>query len=966
MATAETFAPGAILGNYRIGERAGTNVWAAEDTRSGRRVAVKLLSRQLPGDTARRDATLRALRLGAAIYHPALVNIIEVVSVSDMALLVMEWFESQPVSSRYRGAPADRRDFFRVAYQITDAVRVLHAKEVIHGNVAGDSVLVADNGHARLAGLNLANLMPRQGGSTAFQQRGADVNAVSYMAPEQITGQPPVSPQTDIFSLGVVFYEMATGKRPYLGVSSAEVAHKIVAEAPPSPKAVFPGIDNGVLGILGKCLFRDTYKRAKDAKTLLVDVGKADPEALNFATEIAKAAAPQTSAPRVDETRSSVLLIGEVANFDELNAVDPAAAQAAASRMQQLLGEAVYLFDGQVVDPFGRRLVGELPSVDAALEAARKGEFDFSPEQQGDEAIPVRLLLHAGEVETRDGSVVGAAIDRAAEVLPHLAPMKLFLTEDFAKRVPRGSSTRLKDFGARGGVKLYTIQAVEPPAHETTTEPSTAKIEAEEAEAAAAEAAAAAAAAAKKKKRLAITALAAGLAALIIAAIILPRLRSPKAQAVVAATSTAPAALPPATPSTPRKIVVKQFAVDANDPTLAQRAEAIRSAALEVLRAFPEVRVSDAPADDVTPFSATIRAGAAGPEIVPADGDGKLAPASAMLDAASGIQAIVGYVAQELKIPARAATSEATNAFADAVAAMNANDAAKADAALRAAIKADPNFLAAQALAMRWYEKRGADADALAAAKQVAALEPNNIDAARHVARASLKTGDVAGALGAYGAVVKREPGDAEALNTIGKYAWSAGDTGKFGSVLQRLPQTHAALHAPDVLLAAGRFDAAVEKYYDVEQRDPENVALALKIGRIAVLRHSTEIAEIELKKLEAGDPAYGAHLLKAYIAAQKGDKSGAASELHAAQAGSKAGDDYYTSAAEIAAIGGDARGVVDALEKAADRKEPTASYVLANPLFGFLQSDSRFLKVRERLTAQQNDLRAALANVTL
>ena len=113
-------------------------------------------------------------------------------------------------------------------------------------------------------------------------------------------------------------------------------------------------------------------------------------------------------------------------------------------------------------------------------------------------------------------------------------------------------------------------------------------------------------------------------------------------------------------------------------------------------------------------------------------------------------------------------------------------------------------------------------------------------------------------------------------------------------------------------------------------------------------------------------DPAYGAHILKAYLAAQSGNKAAVADELKAAEAASKMGDDYWTSIAEIAAMTGDTRGVDDALDRAAARKEPTASYVLANPLFGFMQSDARFLKIREKLAAQQNEIRSALAGVTL
>ena len=123
--------------------------------------------------------------------------------------------------------------------------------------------------------------------------------------------------------------------------------------------------------------------------------------------------------------------------------------------MQQILGEAVYLFDGQVVDPFGPRFVGELPSLENALEAGRKGEFDFSPEQQDGEPIPVRLLLHYGEVETHDGAAAGPAVEKAYEILEQLDAAKLYITEAFVKK--GRVAVRLRDAGARAGVKLFAI-----------------------------------------------------------------------------------------------------------------------------------------------------------------------------------------------------------------------------------------------------------------------------------------------------------------------------------------------------------------------------------------------------------------------------------------------------------------------------------------------------------------------------
>src|SRR6188472_1600354 len=126
-------------------------------------------------------------------------------------------------------------------------------------------------------------------------------------------------------------------------------------------------------------------------------------------------------------------MIADVANYDALAAEDPEAATRAAARMQQILGESVYLFDGKVIDPFGKRLVAELPSVESALEAGRKGEFDFAPEQQAGDALQARLLLHAGEIELKDGVPSGPALEKAIGVLEQLPPNSLYITEDFVR-----------------------------------------------------------------------------------------------------------------------------------------------------------------------------------------------------------------------------------------------------------------------------------------------------------------------------------------------------------------------------------------------------------------------------------------------------------------------------------------------------------------------------------------------------
>ncbi|MEA2166691.1 MAG: eukaryotic-like serine/threonine-protein kinase [Thermoanaerobaculia bacterium] len=969
MSTPDPFVAGARILSFRLIERVSASVWRAEDTRSGRAVAIKVLTKQLPRDESRREMVIRDMRQGAALYHSSLVTNIDVAQADDALVLVMEWFESQPVSVAFRGRAANRSEFLRIAYQLVDAVKLMHVKNVLHLNIAGDSVLVAADGQVKLAGLNASTFLPRrEGQGSAFAQKGSDPDAVSYMSPELITNQ-PLTVQSDVFSLGILMYEIATGRRPYLASTAPEIARKIVDEQPPSPKAINPEIDSAVLSVMGKCFYKDPYRRYKDTKAIIDEIVKADADVVAWSNDLSRAALNAASAARqAVQARQSIILAADVANHDEINAVDPASAAKAVSRMQQILGESVYLFDGQVVDPFGARFVGELPSLESALEAGRKGEFDFSPGQQEGTPIPVRLLLHAGEVETRDGSPAGPAVDKAFEILDQIEPQKLYITEAVLRK--GRTSLRLRDAGARAGVKLFAIapdaEAAEEAARATAATEESARIAAE----AEAEATAAATLAARKKKRARMGALAiAGVVLVVLAIVAFFALRSRRDEPAPVAVSR-PAGLPRASAATPRKVFVERFTVTPPDPVLQQRADAIQLAAIEVLRSFPEVRITDAKASDVSAYTAKLTGEGASPQII-AVTDATIAKqgtATPLLDASGGVQEIINWITSDLKIaPRGAASAEAYNAFADAVAANAANDVTAAEKSLRTAIQSDPNFLAAQLFALHFFDAHGKEADATAAAKQILAQDPANMEALRRVARASVIAGDLAAAFQGYAAVLQHDRSDAEALNIIGRYALAAGDDAHFNAAISRLGASDtAAIHPPDLLVASGRIDDAVDKYYDIERRLPHNSALALKIGRIAVLRHSAEMAEIELKKVEESDPNYGAHILKAYIAAQSGNKAAADAEMKLAAAFSTPRDDYWTTIAEIAAMNGDVRGVDDALDRAVTRKEPTASYVLTNPLFGFLRSDARFQAIRGKLKAQQDEIRSALAGVTI
>lgn len=982
------------MGPFTLGERLGASVWLAVDTRNGKNVALKVLSRALPKESERREALLREVRVAAAIYHPFLAPILEIVAADDNMVMVMEPVDGQPVTKKVHGKPLARGDFFRIAFQLASALRYLHAKGVIHGNLNGDSVLVTPEGQVKLAGLSLANIHRRDRTSTAFEQKGSDPRCVAYMAPEQIGAQ-SVDERSDVYSAGVVMYEMATGQLPFSGATAAEIARNIVEAPPASPKAVNPQIENAVMSVLGTCLFRDPAKRSKDGKALVEVIEKLDSKAVEFATVIEKRVA--MAPPVVDERRRAILLLADLENYAELSATDPAAAAKAAAKMQQVLGESVYLFDGKVVDPFSATLVAELPNFENALEAARKGEFDLSP-RRTDDGLPVRILLHAGDLEIQNGTAAGAGVIKGCEVLGLLTPGTLTLSEDFA-RMGRGN-VRIRDAGARAGVKLFHLatdhEVIESPtelsapdnsglgsllggggstsshqdatvAQGTGSQSSSAQPsygQASYAQPAGGEAGDAPGAPARSRLPMAAIAAAVVLVLAIAGFLYSRRAKEEPAPAPVA-TNTAPAA-----PSAvnPRSIFIAPFAVEVEDPNVGARAIAARLGAIEVLKSFPELKVVETEGPDVAVFSARIRPGPGDAEIIPVGGKGVLS-AAALSDGANGIRAVVDRVVYELGLEKREISSAAAlNFLGDALVARSFKDTDATETAIRAAISTDPNFLAAQVLALELFTEKGENEAALGAAKQIARLDPRRLDICRRIARTELQSGNLADAFEFYDVVLDRAPNDVEALNILARHAVSINDPARttvFVGLLKRIPTAQVAVHEPDLLVAEGRIDVAIQRYYKIEETVSNNAALALKIGRLAVLRHSLPIAELELQKLETADPLYGFPLLSAYVAAEKKQRVDAVRLLESAQRAASPGDDAWTSAAEIYAILADSNGVIRALEKAAERKEPTAAYVLANPLFKYLENESRFQSLRTRFTNQQEETRKAFQKVT-
>ena len=201
----------------------------------------------------------------------------------------------------------------------------------------------------------------------------------------------------------------------------------------------------------------------------------------------------------------------------------------------------------------------------------------------------------------------------------------------------------------------------------------------------------------------------------------------------------------------------------------------------------------------------------------------------------------------------------------------------------------------------------------------------------------------------------------------MGGYALAVADEGKFRTAINKLAVARAVnprIHEPDVTLARGRVDASVKAYYKVQETQQDNPWLSLKIGRLAVIRRSDSITQLEHdRQKRIGDP-YTLPMMNAFVAAGLGDAETADAEIAKAEAAAARADEHYTLVAEINVLLNRQRKVLEALDLAVARSEPTLTYIVSSPLFAYLQADPRFTKLARVIREKTGTLSPAIDGV--
>ncbi len=314
---------GKTLKNYVVEDLLGKGgmgaVYRARDTDLERNVAIKVLAPELASQPELQRRFLQEAKAASAVNHPAIAQIYEIEHEGDLTFIVMEYVDGSTVRQLVSRGELDVLSAVEIGIQVADAVARAHGAGIVHRDLKSDNIMVTRDGHPKVLDFGLAKLQTvasadadaTQALSLHMTQAGTVLGTIAYMSPEQARGQ-KVDHRTDVFSLGVVLYEMSTGKLPFTGPSAFDTMHAIVfAESPPLT-TVRAGLPYGLQRVVERCLRKDPQERYQNLSETAADLKRVKREIESGVESgppmLERVRLPKTLLPKNLSTRGAVVI----------------------------------------------------------------------------------------------------------------------------------------------------------------------------------------------------------------------------------------------------------------------------------------------------------------------------------------------------------------------------------------------------------------------------------------------------------------------------------------------------------------------------------------------------------------------------------------------------------------------------------------------------------------------------------
>lgn len=299
---------GAKISHYTILERIGIGgmgeVYKAFDPRLDRTIALKVLNPKAMADESKRQRFIQEARTASALNHPNIITIYEIGQEDDQCFIATEFIEGQTLRQKLQGGSLPNTVVLEITSQIAKALHIAHLAGIIHRDLKPENIMIRPDGYIKILDFGLAKLMestvntstnPRRRGQVVKTESNLALGTVRYMSPEQVR-RLPIDHRSDIFSLGVLIYEMLTGHQPFVGKKALDIAYSIISTSPLLLSEWISGMGLQFQPIINRCLEKLPEARYQDAQTLFKDL-----QLLERQIEMLSEASENSVAPEVSK-----------------------------------------------------------------------------------------------------------------------------------------------------------------------------------------------------------------------------------------------------------------------------------------------------------------------------------------------------------------------------------------------------------------------------------------------------------------------------------------------------------------------------------------------------------------------------------------------------------------------------------------------------------------------------------------